>query len=242
MHKEMIGQTELTFRRIDAPELLEEIYRLRYQVYCKECEFIREEDYPAGMERDKYDPHSIHFVTEDAYGIIGTMRLIMDSPLGFPFEEHCEGKLSMDVNKLPRKQIAEVSRLVISKNFRRRDGDGMYYTPDFDENETTANLEGVTKRVRPMAFGMYRELYQESKRIGVTHWVGIMEKSLWLLLRMHSFIFHPIGEEIDFYGKVRPYLATITELEQALYQRSPKFTTEYFLDGLEEQYRPKFNS
>lgn len=238
MHKEMIGQTEFTFRMVDAPDLLQEIFRLRFQVYCRECNFIKEDDYPEGIEKDKFDTHSMQFVAEDQEGIIGTSRLIMDSELGFPLEEHCT-KLNIKKDALPRQNLAEISRLVISKLYRRRKNDGMYYTPEYDDNVKNTDLINIAKRVRPMAFGMYREMYQESKRRGIKYWYAVMEKSLFVLLRMHGFIFEPIGEEVDYYGPVTPYLANIEEMEKSVHQKFPNLF-KYFLDGLQPGYYPKF--
>ena len=54
-------------RTIDAaPHLLEQSYRLRYQVYCLERKFLRAEDYPEGLEHDEFDRHSIHVGAVDA--------------------------------------------------------------------------------------------------------------------------------------------------------------------------------
>ncbi len=246
MHKELIGQTEFTFRKVESTESLEDIYRLRYQVYCKECFFLKEQDYPDGLEQDKYDTYSSHFLAADTQGPIGTARLIFDSPLGFPFEEHCAGSLTINPATLNRKKLAEVSRLVISKEYRRRRGDGLYYTADADNPgstqtavQTKQTLDiGAAKRIRPMAFGLYREMYQESKRLGITHWVAVMEMSLRMLLRMHNFIFYEIGPEVDYYGPVKPYIGEIAEIERGLNSKMPALYN-YFLDGLEPEYRPK---
>ncbi len=237
MHKEKIGNTEFTFRMIDSSENLNEIFRLRYQVYCKECNFIKEEDYPEGIEQDKYDPYSLHFVAEDSQGIIGTARLVLDSNLKFPLEEHCNGTLHIDKQSLPRKNTAEISRLVICKALRRRRNDGLYYTPESNENDNASEKEQLFRRIRPMTFGLYREIYQESKRQGITHLLALMEKSLWILLRLHNFNFSPIGDEIDFYGPVRPYLNVIAQFEQEIRQKSPRLL-EYFQEGLEPEYQP----
>ena len=237
---EIIGQSRLVFRRIDSAESLLEVFRLRYEVYCHECNFLKPEEYPEGVERDKYDPYSVQFSASDQYGIVGTVRLVMDSPHGFPFEKYCRGKLNIDMNAVPRKQAAEISRLVISKRFRNRGADGLYYTPDFDDGVTTLDLQGISRRVRPMAFGLYREMYQESKRRGITHWFALMEKSLYLLLRLHGFTFKPIGEDVDVYGMVTPYLAEVEDIEKSLYQKSPEFARAYFATGLELKYRPQF--
>ena len=237
---ELIGQSKLVFKRADHPEELDEIFRLRYQVYCNESHFLRPEEYPEGKESDKFDQNAIFFTASDQYGMIGAVRLVRDSPNGFPFEGHCCGKLHIDIKDIPRKEAVEVSRLVISKRYRRRRADGLRYAPDFDDGAAGSDLENMTKRVRPMAFGLYREMYHESKRSGITHWFALMEKPLSFLLRMHGFTFNPIGEEIDLYGMVAPYMAEVEEVERSVYKKSPKFTKDYFMQGLERKYLPKF--
>ncbi|MFH0764072.1 MAG: PEP-CTERM/exosortase system-associated acyltransferase [Candidatus Omnitrophota bacterium] len=238
--KELIGQSKLVFKHADSSDELNAVYRLRYEVYCNESHFLDPQQYPDGMESDKYDPHSIHFAVSDQYGMIGAVRLVLDSPNGFPFEEHCRGKLHIDIKDFSRNQAVEISRLVISKRYRRRAADGLSYTPDFDDNVTGSDLENIAKRVRPMAFGLYREMYQESKRRGIRYWFALMEKPLCFLLRIHGFVFKPIGEEVDLYGIVDPYLADVEEVERSVYQKSPKFAKEYFVQGLERQHIPKF--
>lgn len=238
MHKEVIGKTEFVFSRVESSELLNEIFRLRYQVYCKECNFLREEDYPDGIEKDKYDPYSLHFVAQDQLGPIGTARLVLDSPHGFPpLEHHCSDNLRIDKTLLPRKQIAEISRLVISKEYRRRRNDGLYYNSEFEDR---AKQTEALHRMRTMALGMYKEMYQESKRRSITHWYALMEKSLWLLLKLHNFNFEPIGDEIDVYGPVRPYLGDIKKMEKEVSEISPALF-EYFVEGLESCHIPRFS-
>ena len=140
---------------------------------------------------------------------------------------------------MPRNKAAEVSRLVISKVYRRRKNDGLYYGPDYqDAASRQEEAQELIKRLRPMAFGLYREMYQESKKRGIKLWYACMEKSLYLLLRMHNFVFKPIGREFDFYGPVTPYLADLNEIEQLVSQKSPQLY-EYFLAGLEPQLRPQ---
>ena len=50
------------FKKIELNDqkMMEQIYRLRFEVYCKECGFIKEEDYPEGIEQDSYDAQSLH--------------------------------------------------------------------------------------------------------------------------------------------------------------------------------------
>ncbi len=239
MHKELIGNTEFSFSKADSPELLSEIFKLRYKVYCEECRFLKPEDYPLRIEQDQYDAHSLQFAIEDAKGLVGTARLILNSNLGFPLEEHYRGRLNIDTAKLPRNRLAEVSRLVISKEYRKRAADGLYYSPDFQEKPPLPQAQGPAQRMRPMAFGLYREMYQDCKRLGINYWFACMEESLWKLLCFHGFTFHPIGDEIDYYGPVKPYLAKLNEIENSVSRKFPDFFQKYFLEGLESEFWPK---
>ena len=90
-----------------------------------------------------------------------------------------------------------------------------------------------------MAFGLYKELYQECKRTEIRYWFALMEKSLWMLLKIHGFVFQPIGGEVDFYGRVRPYVAAIGDLERNVHAKFPQFL-EYFTRDLEPELRPNF--
>jgi N-acyl amino acid synthase of PEP-CTERM/exosortase system len=228
-----------TFRKIEGPELLAEAYRLRFQVYCRECHFIKESDYSDGIETDGFDKYSLHFGGFDSQGaLVGTVRLILSSCAEFPIEEHCPS-LNIDRDLIKRPECAEISRLTISKLFRRRTDDGLYYGPQVADQQVEDKGAVFIRRVRPMAFGLYRAMYQESKRIGVRHWYALMEKSLWLLLKIHGFVFTPIGPEVDFYGMVTPYIVGLSDLEKNVHAKFPQFFA-YFMEGLEPEFQPNF--
>lgn len=232
-------EEKFVFKKIDSPEVLQESYRLRYQVYCNECRFIRPEDYPSQIETDTFDAHSLHFGGFDSEGhLIGAARLILSSCGEFPIEEHCKD-LAIDWNIIARRECAEVSRLTISKLYRRRAHDGLYYESQIQDKEVEDQGEHFIRRVRPMAFGLYRAMYHESKRTGVRYWFALMEKSLWLLLKIHGFVFRPIGREVDFYGMVTPYIADISEMEKNVHLKFPQFFA-YFMETLEPELQPKF--
>jgi N-acyl amino acid synthase of PEP-CTERM/exosortase system len=239
MHKEIIGQTQFNFSKANTSEHLDEIFRLRYKVYCHECKFLDPQKYPQEKEEDKYDPNSVHFFASDDIGIIGTARIILNSKEGFPLESHCKNKLAIKKELLPDpKSTAEISRLVISKEYRRRQEDGSYYSPDYNDVAQTNNEQEQLKRLKPMAFGLYRELYQECKRRNISHLYALMEKSLFFLLYLHGFAFKPIGEEIDVYGPVKPYLGSVEEIEKNIHHKYPNLFN-YLIDGLEPEFRPK---
>jgi N-acyl amino acid synthase of PEP-CTERM/exosortase system len=232
-------EDRFVFRKLTKPEEMAEAFRLRFQVYCRECNFIQAEDYPQEYETDDLDKQSSHFGGYDEEGrLVGSVRLILPSCDHFPIEEHCPG-LDVDRDKVPREQCAEISRLTISKLYRRRANDGMYYAPQVQDKLVEDQGLYFMRRVRPMAFGLYREMYRESKRIGIRYWYALMEKSLWMLLKIHGFVFRPIGPEVDFYGMVTPYLADIQELERTVRAKFPPFYA-YFIEDLDPALQPKF--
>ena len=81
---------EFKFKKVDSEELLKEIYRVRYEVYCEECGFLPAGDYPNGLEIDQFDEHSIHFAAFADDAVIGTCRLVKYSVHGYPLNEHCK--------------------------------------------------------------------------------------------------------------------------------------------------------
>ncbi|HBR15635.1 MAG TPA: hypothetical protein DD723_08905 [Candidatus Omnitrophica bacterium] len=217
-------------------ELLKQIYRLRLEVYGRECGFIKEEDYPEGLETDEYDEQSVHFAAlGPGQEVIGTMRMILPGRLKLPIERHCP-EIKVANEEVSGVHVAEISRLVISKRLRRRKNDGLFYEPQV-EDKRVVDEEGreFLRRTKPMAFGLYRELYQESKRKGITHWYALMEKGLCLLLRIHGFAFVCIGPEVDVYGAVYPYLGKISQIEEDVRKKFPKFFC-YFAETLETKH------
>ncbi len=206
-------------------DLMYKIYKLRFQVYCKECGFIKEEDYHDQIEFDEYDAkQAVHFAALNEDGeLVGTMRMILPGDLPLPIEKHCPD-VKIDKYAFEAGRAMEISRLVISKHLRRRKDDGRYYGPQVRDKEGTGkDGNQFVRRVRPMAFGLYREVYRECKRRGITHWYALMEKGLWLLLRIHGFNFERIGDEVDVYGPVCPYLGRTEVFEKEIKEKFPDF-------------------
>ena len=116
----------------DAPQLLEESYRLRYQVYCLERRFLPAEDYLDGLEVDMFDRHSVHIGVLDARGaVVATARLIEPSAAGLPLFDHC----TTFPDEVPRhdtaRRVVEISRLSMSRNYNRRASD-KFHTVDYE--------------------------------------------------------------------------------------------------------------
>ena len=117
-------------QRAKSPDILKEIYRIRYGVYCKEFGF----DLPShhGQERDEFDRYSSHcLLTHKTSGKkVGCIRVISlpetANQIELPFITHCAGSLypdQLNPSTINSDDICEISRVAVVSEFRRRPGE-----------------------------------------------------------------------------------------------------------------------
>ncbi|WP_200373339.1 PEP-CTERM/exosortase system-associated acyltransferase [Thiocystis violacea] len=247
-HAKSVPGRHFSFSRADREEDIASTYRIRYQVYCLERGFLDASHYPEGLERDAFDAHAVPILARHEQGEpAGTARLVMPSALGFPLEGHCRFSPGREVpsdttGPFPARYV-EISRLAVSRAFRRRKGDGLYGGPPRPGSPQAGGAEilafPTSQQTPEIVSGIYRLLYQESRRRGVEHWVVAMERGLDIILRRMGLDFTPIGPRIDYFGPVRPYLASIETLERHLYRTAPE-VLRFMLTGLEPELWPAF--
>ena len=111
-------------------ELKDEVYRLRYSVYCEDLNW--EPVRPSGLESDEDDAHSVHILLRHVATRenVGCVRMVLTRPQDpayrLPFERVCDGKLDptgLVFDSLPRDKVAEISRLAVISKYRRRQGE-----------------------------------------------------------------------------------------------------------------------
>jgi N-acyl amino acid synthase of PEP-CTERM/exosortase system len=219
--------------------ILEAVYRLRYQVYVNEWGFESPEDHPGGLEKDDYDEHSRHFYayTGAEDNVIGTARIILGSKGVFPIEHH------FNVCDFPpgtaRHQIAEISRLAISKEFRRREIDQVIFNSgelplkelEQNQEQTKSRKHERRKCEHELIRGIYLLTYHESVKLGLTHWVAVMAKGLQIILKRWGIPFEQIGPAKEYHGVRAPFLLSIRNLENNLEKKNPellKFAKQEF--------------
>jgi N-acyl amino acid synthase of PEP-CTERM/exosortase system len=234
-HSERDGASDgLTSLVIDNdPHLLEQSYHLRYQVYCLERGFLPAAKYPDGREVDDFDAHSIHLGVLNTEGkLVGTVRLVEPSDAGLPMFHHCtlfEDSPSLHETSV---RVVETSRLAISRQYNRGRSDGFY------DLEGLSGLMDIPERRKGDIFlHLYKGGYQASKRRGFTHWLAATEKSLQRLMIRYGFPWKAIGAEVDYYGRVSPYLMDLREFDDVILSRRIA-VLRTFLDGLEPEFMP----
>ncbi len=174
--------------------MLDRIYRFRYEIVCEELGFFDKSLYKDKRERDKYDDYSTHFVAlDDRCNIVATTRLIHHSPIGYPTTEHLQ--INKDVEALLtlyKHSLGEVSRVFIAKKYRNMH-DTKYIMTRF----------------------IKEKVYFKMKDVGVEYAYSAMEKRLVRLLRMFKIDFAIIGALQEGYGSPRyPCLLDVKKLER----------------------------
>ena len=101
---------ELQFRIAKTKEELEAVFHLRYLGYTKTIDLIDPNAFPDQMERDKFDDIAINFIARDLSSgkYVGCVRLVPDTPLGFPLEQ----EVSLKHFRSSDKKLMEHSRMV----------------------------------------------------------------------------------------------------------------------------------
>ena len=125
----MLEQFNKHFEILEAttPELELEAFKLRYQVFCNEANFV--EPIETEIETDEYDYRSIQYLVRhrrtNSYAATCRFVLPVDSdPLTpFPFEPSCISANSIPSLIMPdyRLNIGELSRVSVSKAFTKQD-------------------------------------------------------------------------------------------------------------------------
>ncbi|WP_319574660.1 PEP-CTERM/exosortase system-associated acyltransferase [uncultured Desulfobacter sp.] len=232
------------FGQVIDDDILKGTFRMRYEVYVDEFGFEDEADHPDGLETDKYEKESIHFAClNETNSVVGTIRLVLHSDKGFPIEHAT--KLNFTGEKPEPDKTGEISRLTVSKGLRRRKEDGMYGVESYLKRKEGGVLpddgtipKKMAGRKNPIiVLGLYQVMLHESLRQGLTYWYMITEKKIFYALKKYGFLFHQIGEPVQYHGERIPYFADIHELLVNLKQTDAGMYN-FLLAGLEEAYRP----
>ncbi|MCK4842100.1 MAG: PEP-CTERM/exosortase system-associated acyltransferase [Methylococcales bacterium] len=203
-------------------ELKEEVYKLRFQVYCNETGFEDPALCPKNMEHDEYDDNSIHYLikhrTSKSYA--ATTRLIMPDDDNIdkllPIEQHTCIEDYEILKGIPRENIAEVSRFCVSNKFKRRIN---FLTGIGTEEPKEVSLkEKIT--FPHITLALIACLIKASDEQHITYWFAIMEPALLRFLSIVGIRFTDIGPVIEYHGKRKPCVIKISDLLDGVLQKN----------------------
>lgn len=217
----------------DTSDLLDEVFALRYQVYCVERSFEDAAKHPSGREKDEYDTRAVHtLIRHKRTGYCAAaVRLVLadnQQPAApFPLESACAGSLDADAQSsiatLDRLKVAEISRFAVSKEYRRRLGEAetisgvSAHAVYRDEQE-----QGNRRRGFPhITLGLIAACVQMAAKEGITHWFAVMEPTLLRFLQRFGIHFSPIGPLVDHHGLRLPTVGTPAAVATGIRNKRP---------------------
>ena len=214
--------------------LKNEVFRIRYDVYCEELGYEDTKKFPDKLEQDSYDAHSLHYLLwhKSSEQFAGCVRLAKTAPglnnQKLPFELTCNDTLDrsiIDISQLPANSYAEISRLAVRSAFRRRSGEK---DSTSDGVILQANIED--RRSFPsIAFGLYLAAAASGLNANLERVFAMMEPRLARLLRISGIHFEQIGKAIEHRSLRAPYQIT----EVGFYEHMPE-NIKLLLDDIRE--------
>ncbi len=222
---------------VNTDALLEEVLRLRYQVYCVENPLADPNSYTDCKEHDFYDTHSVHrLIRHKLTGIfVASVRLILPNPddwaTSFPMEAYCGEFFYRDtipLKQIPRESFAEVSRFLVSKKRERqikdisvrnmkRDGSDIVYT----------KRDGQFCYL--LLFGLFSAVVCMTIQYNTSYWYAGVEPAFHRLLKRFGIDFPQIGPLFEYHGKRIPCLGSTESILSGIHKYRPevwKFITQ----------------
>ncbi len=195
----------------------------RYQVFCAELGRIE----PSGLcssrglpiETDGYDEYSRHFVAlyKPDDSVAGFVRVILPSAKGLNVTSRYVIDHPLPYADATDDCIGEISRMAIAPRFRRRHSDQGKPIEGDPGNEMLRRPEGMRRHQPELVLGMYREIYQLCKGIGIGYCVAAMDSHFSRLLIALGFPFVPVGPlNAGVSPPRRVFLISALEIERSL--------------------------
>lgn len=216
----------------DTPEIRDEAFKLRYQVYCLEKGFEDASAFPDERETDRHDRRSVHgIVGHKKTGVTAaTVRLVLpdrDNPdLPFPIEQNC--RTSMESSRevlrvIPRNSLAEISRFAVSKDFKRRVGEAGTISGIGPDPDSYFEQDPTGRRVIPhLILGLFTAIVRNSAENNINYWYAVMDVSLLRLLGRFGIKFLPLGGMVDYHGLRQPCIGSVNEVLAGIWRKRPE--------------------
>lgn len=201
-------------------ELCQTVFRIRHEVYCRDLGYepLRDD----GLETDEYDAHALYCLlrtADERRAPVGCVRLVLPSPdqpeRPFPFEVTCAETLDralFDPAGVARARMAEVSRLAVLADFRRRKGEGGQPLALQDDAFGSARRP----RFPFIPVGLYLGSIALALHHGIDHLFMLTEPRLAAHFVKIGFIIERIGGAVEHRGTRVPSLLRGQETVEAL--------------------------
>lgn len=213
-----------------SPQAINEVFEVRYQVYCIDRSFEDPRCFADKREHDAYDSRSAHALIRyrETGHSVAAVRLVMagqqPDQAYLPMEGPCIHRMSERAQQAiagaRREGIAEISRMAVSREFRKR----------LNEDKTVAGVSAEAsycdttngKRAVPyISLGLFNAILRMSVKHGITHWMAVMEPAQLRLLKRFGVEFDHVGPILEYHGLRRPAFTRAASLLEGIKKRRP---------------------
>jgi len=211
----------------DTDDLVEEVLRLRYQVFCLETTILNKRNHSDCREQDLYDKHSVHcLIRHQEMGIyVASVRLVLPDPDNhlnhFPIEHYCGESFFEDAtisDPVKRRTLGEVSRILVSKERERLVQEHTRATTNAAENHR--KKDGLLCYL--LLFGLFSAVMKMTTENNILMWYVSVTPILFRLLKRFGINFKPIGSPIDYNGTRIPCLGFTGEISSLVCKYRPE--------------------
>ena len=143
-----MNEKDLIFKVATSKSDIEKAQHLAWRIYGQELKYFDPKKNVPKLHTDEYDPHSLHVIAEHHGEIVGSLRLILDSEIGFYIEKDFQLKEKLE----DRKHTGEISRLIV-----------------LPEHRGGARL---------ISMGLLKKTLEVSKNNAVSIWLAVMNEGL----------------------------------------------------------------
>ena len=219
--------------RVRSEQLLDAVYRLRYQVYCVENAFENPDEHLDGRESDALDDRSVHaaLIHRSTERVVGTVRIVLPDPeLGLdslPITALADPEVQRQLSGYAQHGIAEVSRFALTKMFRQGLPASLP-SVGFDGAEVNAPGRQMTaaeeRRIMPyLILGLVRAAIALCREQRVAYMAAVMEPTLLRLLTRFGICFTTLGPLVEYHGLRQPCIIDVDAMERGIADKSEDF-------------------
>ena len=199
-------------------ELKNEVYKLRYQVFCIDNKIFNSEHYPDGLEVDEFDQHSVHYLIRHRKSgdYAATTRLILPDANNpeklFQLELHFEIDNVAVMQPINRRYLGEVSRFCVSKTFKKRNNEA-HTLAGIDADWQPDNFTVNERRSFPhIAIALITCFIKASYENDIHYLFAAMEPAFYRFVSPLGINLTKIGPLADFHGLRQPAAIKITDM------------------------------
>lgn len=209
--------------------LLEQAYKLRYDVYCEENQHPMNCDSPDGMEIDAFDERAEHhlLIHQPTGDIAGTVRVIppdQDSPLfSLPLQEVCDHPVLFNDDIVS--SLSEISRLCMASRFRKRPTDGTIL-PAFNAADSTKlrfdseNMTFIRRRVPYAPLGLLMAATETALKHRTLNVIVAVSPEDCVSFKDIGMSYRILGPRLKHYGGMQPIIFNIKHFLDSMKARN----------------------